>query len=288
VNRPIIVPQKLPKGTENGILKQAGVSIINRSQSLAGLSDPEVREAGRAIFNQELNIRADVTVLGSEVVNGKARVRLQVDGKELVEDYDYVLGAAGRRPQLDNLGLDNTPAQWDSKGRVVYDPASLQLKGTSIYLAGDVNQRAPILHEAADDGRLAALQAVSNGQDEPMARRARMAVMFTDPQVAVVGTPFKSLPEGAVTGSVNFGNQGRARVMLVNRGLLHVYADKEGKFLGAEMVGPQAEHIAHLLAWSLQMGLTLDQMLAMPFYHPVLEEGLRTALRGAQSALRGK
>ncbi|XOT94325.1 dihydrolipoyl dehydrogenase, partial [Alcaligenes pakistanensis] len=65
---------------------------------------------------------------------------------------------------------------WDSKGRVVYDTASLQLKGTSIYLAGDVNQRAPILHEAADDGRLAALQAVSNGQDEPMARRARMAV----------------------------------------------------------------------------------------------------------------
>ena len=264
------------------------VSIINRSQSLAGLSDPEVREAGRAIFSQELDIRADVAVLGSEVVNGKARVRLQVDGKERVEDYDYVLGAAGRRPQLDNLGLDNTPAQWDSKGRVVYDPVSLQLKGTSIYLAGDVNQRAPILHEAADDGRLAALQAISNGQDEPMARRARMAVVFSDPQVAVVGTPFKSLPEGAVTGSVNFGNQGRARVMLINRGLLHVYADKNGKFLGAEMVGPQAEHIAHLLAWSLQMGLTLDQMLAMPFYHPVLEEGLRTALRQAQSALRGK
>lgn len=262
------------------------VSIIARSQSLAGLSDPQVRAAARAIWSQELNLRADVTVLGGEVVDGKARVHLQIDGQEVVEDYDCVLAAAGRRPQLDGLGLENTGAQWDDKGRPVYDKATLRLKGTSIYLAGDVNQRAPILHEAADDGRLAALQAASNGAQAPAARRAPMAVMFTDPQVAVIGTPFKNLPQGAVAGAVNFANQGRARVMLRNQGLLHVYADRNGRFLGAEMVGPDAEHIGHLLAWSLQMELSLDQMLAMPFYHPVLQEGLRTALRQAQSALK--
>lgn len=262
------------------------VAIIARSQSLAGLSDPQVRAAARAIWNRELNLRADVTVLGGEVVDGKAQVRLQIDGQEVVEEYDCVLAAAGRRPQLDGLGLENTGAQWDEKGRPVYDKATLRLKGTSIYLAGDVNQRAPILHEAADDGRLAALQAVSDGAQEPVARRAPMAVMFTDPQVAVIGTPFKNLPQGAVVGAVNFANQGRARVMLRNQGLLHVYADRDGQFLGAEMVGPDAEHIGHLLAWSLQMGLSVDQMLAMPFYHPVLQEGLRTALRQAQSALK--
>ena len=264
------------------------VAIVARSQSLAGLSDPQVREAARAIWTRELNLRADVTVLGGEAVDGKARVRLQVEGREVVEEYDCVLAAAGRRPQLQGLGLENTGAQWDEKGRPVYDQATLQLKGTPIYLAGDVNQRAPILHEAADDGRLAALQAAGSGDAAPGPRRAPMAVMFTDPQVAVIGTPFKALPEGAVVGAVSFANQGRARVMLRNQGLLHVYADREGRFLGAEMVGPDAEHIGHLLAWSLQMGLSLDQMLAMPFYHPVLQEGLRTALRQAQSALKAQ
>ncbi|WP_341669606.1 dihydrolipoyl dehydrogenase [Alcaligenes sp. SDU_A2] len=264
------------------------VSIIARSQSLAGLSDPDVRQAARAIWSKELNLRADVTVLGGDIVDGKARVRLRVNGQEVLEDYDYVLAAAGRTPQLADLGLENTSAQWDEKGRPVYDRATLQLHGTPIYLAGDVNQRAPILHEAADDGRLAALQAVSAGAQPPLTRRAPMAVMFTDPQVAVVGTPFKALPQGAVVGSVNFANQGRARVMLRNQGLLHVYAGADGRFLGAEMVGPDAEHIGHLLAWSLQMELSLEQMLAMPFYHPVLQEGLRTALRQAQSALKGR
>ena len=74
--------------------------------------------------------------------------------------------------------------------------------------------------------------------------------------------------------------------MLRNKGQLHVYADTgTGRFLGAEMVGPDAEHIGHLLAWALQAGMTVEQMLEMPFYHPVVEEGLRTALRDAAAKL---
>ena len=81
-------------------------------------------------------------------------------------------------------------------------------------------------------------------------------------------------------GEVSFEDQGRARVMLRNKGLLRVYGNPEtGRFLGAEMVGPDAEHIGHLLAWALQSRLTVREMLEMPFYHPVVEEGLRTALR---------
>jgi dihydrolipoamide dehydrogenase len=75
--------------------------------------------------------------------------------------------------------------------------------------------------------------------------------------------------------------------MLRNRGLLRVYGDPAtGRFLGAEMAGPDAEHIGHLLAWALQAGMTVAQMLEMPFYHPVVEEGLRTALRDLDARIR--
>jgi len=50
-------------------------------------------------------------------------------------------------------------------------------------------------------------------------------------------------------------------------------------------VGPRVEHLARLLAWSHQQGLTIQRMLEMPFYHPVIEEGLRTALRNARDQL---
>ncbi len=65
-----------------------------------------------------------------------------------------------------------------------------------------------------------------------------------------------------------------------------MYVDTTSRrFVGAEWIGPDAEHIAHLLAWALQMKLTVDTMLEMPFYHPVVEEGLRTALRNAVALL---
>ena len=75
--------------------------------------------------------------------------------------------------------------------------------------------------------------------------------------------------------------------MLQNRGHLRVYADAySGEFLGAEMAGPRAEHIGHLLAWAHQTGQSIQTMLQMPFYHPVIEEGLRTALRDANAKLQ--
>jgi dihydrolipoamide dehydrogenase len=52
------------------------------------------------------------------------------------------------------------------------------------------------------------------------------------------------------------------------------------------MIAPAAEHLGHLLAWALQNQMTIAQMLEMPFYHPVIEEGLRTALRDLDTKLR--
>jgi dihydrolipoamide dehydrogenase len=51
------------------------------------------------------------------------------------------------------------------------------------------------------------------------------------------------------------------------------------------MSGADAEHVAHLLAWALQSGMTVERVLEMPFYHPVVDEGVRMALRDATKKL---
>ena len=74
--------------------------------------------------------------------------------------------------------------------------------------------------------------------------------------------------------------------MAVNQGAMRVYGQaKTGKLLGAEIFGPAAEHLAHLLAWAMQHDMTVAQMLDSPFYHPVIEEAVRTALRDLQRAM---
>jgi len=150
-----------------------------------------------------------------------------------------------------------------------------------------VNDDVPVLHEASDEGRIAGENAARFPRVTPGLRRSPLSITFADPQLATVGSKFSSLPtENVVIGEVNFADQGRSRVMMQNRGVLRVYADvATQRLLGAEMAGPRAEHIGHLLAWPHQQELTIPHMLTMPFYHPVVEEGLRTALRDVAAKL---
>ncbi|RYZ79663.1 MAG: dihydrolipoyl dehydrogenase, partial [Moraxellaceae bacterium] len=74
-----------------------------------------------------------------------------------------------------------------------------------------------------------------------------------------------------------------------NHGAIELYGcPTSHKLLGAELLIHEAEHLAHLLAWSIQQGMTVAELLAMPFYHPVLEEGLRTALVRLNQQLNSK
>ena len=164
-------------------------------------------------------------------------------------------------------------------------------EGSPIFIAGDAGNFIPLLHEAADEGRIAGNNAARVALGKPVKaglRRAPIGVVFTDPQIAIVGGGFRSLQPGSfATGQVNFEDQGRARILLRNKGLMNVYAETAtGRFLGAEMLAPGGEHLAHLLAWALQNRMTIEQMLEMPYYHPVLEEGLRTALHDVNAKLR--
>jgi dihydrolipoamide dehydrogenase len=73
------------------------------------------------------------------------------------------------------------------------------------------------------------------------------------------------------------------------QGLLRIYADRpSGRLLGAEMIGPKGENLAHSICWSIAQGLTVGQMLRLPFYHPVMEEALQAALYDAYRQVDAK
>ncbi|ARP90965.1 dihydrolipoyl dehydrogenase [Bordetella genomosp. 9] len=265
------------------------VRVFGVSGSLGGITDPAVRQSAKKAFQEEFYLDPDARVLETVRDGDQVRVRyVALDNTERTEHFDYALVATGRRPNLGGLALQNTSLKLNAAGVPEYDRTTMQAGDAPIFVAGDANNDLPLLHEAADEGRIAGENAANFPDVKPGRRRAPMAVVFSDPQIAVVGTPYNRLPEGGyVVGEVDFGNQGRSRVMLKNKGRLHVYADRStGRFLGAEMAGPSVEHLAHLLAWSLQQELTVARMLEMPFYHPVVEEGLRTALRDADAQVR--
>lgn len=270
-------------------LQRLGVQVvvINRSEGLAGIQDPTVLATATAIFKHALDLRLQHD-LSAATRNDDGSLCLQLIDNTTKQshslDVDYVLCAVGRRPDFTELELKKTSAVFDEQGRPLIDKQSLQICHTPIYLLGDANGLHPLLHEAVDDGREAAANAARwPVPGQPYPRRCPMSIVFSEPQLMRVGLTFKQLPAEVVIGESSFSNQGRARILLQNQGCLRVYAEPHSmRLLGAEMIGPAAEHMAHLLGWSIQQQLSLEQLLAMPFYHPVLEEGVRSALADAR------
>ncbi|WP_323766756.1 dihydrolipoyl dehydrogenase [Antarctobacter sp.] len=255
------------------------VTLFGRDNLVGPLTDPEVLAEARKNFSDEFDFHPH-----SDVSNHRRTdtgVAVDLDGETL--EYDYALIATGRRPNVDKLGLENTSLELDARGVPVFDLHTGQCGAAPVFIAGDANNIIPLLHEAADEGMAAGYNAAHYPDIRRFTKSAPISVVFSDPQIMMVGETHRALTERGADfdlGSVDWSDQGRARVMGVNKGLLRVYGERNtGRFLGAEMIGPRAEHLAHLLAWSLQSRLTVAEMLERPFYHPVIEEGLRTALR---------
>ncbi len=70
-------------------------------------------------------------------------------------------------------------------------------------------------------------------------------------------------------------------------GLIRVYAEPDGRLIGAAMIGPGVEHLAHLMAIAVQEGWDAATFLDRPFYHPTLEEGLQSAVKAVAERTGG-
>ena len=230
------------------------VKFFIRDNNIGRFSDPVVKETANAIFNDKLDF---------EVVSNMT--------EETFKDYDNVLVAAGRIPNV----VEGIPYTYEDRrdSSTNYD---------NIFIAGDVTGQMTLQHEAADEGHIAGDNAgrVAVGLLKTDGHlRSPLAVVFTDPQIMYVGEPWDHRYK---VGTIDWSNQGRSNIMQKAEGITRLYFDSDDNFVGAEGIGPDAEHHAHWLAMAHQMELTRQQMIDMPFYHPTTIEGIRTALKGVK------
>lgn len=266
-----------PIGLELGqSLSRLGVAVTGFDQlsSIGGLTDPEVLAQAKEILGKEFPLHlgqpAGITIEGDHL-------RVSAGDQSLL--VDQVLCCIGRVPNVTGLGLENLGLPLDRRGLPPFDHRTMQVGDLPVYIAGDVDGERAILHEAGDEGKIAGYNAARGGKT-PFRRKTPIAINFCDPNLCMVGRRFGELdPQTTAIGQIRFAPVGRALVMGQTRGLLRIYADKaSGLLLGAEMIGAKGENLAHLICWSIEMGLTVTRMLRMPFYHPVMEEALQAAL----------
>jgi dihydrolipoamide dehydrogenase len=251
------------------------VTLLDKSDTLAALEDEPVAALLKDVLSRDMAIALGVEIEAT-LRGGKALLRWTGEASGESE-FDHVLVAAGRPPSLDGLDLKVTGLELDKHGVPAFDRETLRCGDSAIFIAGDADADRPVLHEASAEGAIAGYNAARYPDVKPARRCVPFSIMFTDPPLAVIGrTDTKAL----VTGVAEYRDQGRAKVQACAEGLARLHADPgDGRLLGATLFCPGADHLGHLLAWSVEDGLTADALLQRPFYHPTFEEGLKPALR---------
>ncbi len=257
-------------------LAKLGVDVtgFDMLESIGGIEDPAVAETALQIIGKgfpiHLGLAAEITEEGD---------KLRVTAGEHSVLVDKVLASLGRIPNVESLELQNAGIELNERGIPLFNRNTMQCGDSHIFIAGDVNNDIPLLHEAGDEGRIAGSNAVSD-KITAYQRKTPLAINFCEPNICHVGMRWPELDQDQVAiGEVQLAPVGRALIMGQNKGIIRVYADKvSGKMLGAAMVCVSGENLAHLLAWSIQQELTVGDLIQMPYYHPVIEEALQAAL----------
>jgi dihydrolipoamide dehydrogenase len=224
-------------------------------------------------------IMVDSKVLSiTETPGGGFEVEIEHAGRTVREQYAQVLVAIGRRPNTDDIGLQNTRVKTDDKGFILTGP-DCRTEEPNIFAIGDAATGPMLAHKASREGKVAA-EVIANG-NAAFDNRAIPAVVFTDPEIAWTGLTEREAQEQGV--AVNIGRfplsaLGRARTLGRTDGLVKVIAEPDtGLILGVGIVGPMASELIAEATLAVEMGATLEDIMVTIHPHPTLSEAFLEA-----------
>lgn len=261
------------------------VEVLQRGPLLR-MYDPEFGEERYRASQDPANFPIHLHSTLEHAVAHDTGVTCQIKlGEEHLErTYDYVLVATGRRPNLDELALENTSIERDERGGIVHDE-QMQTSVPHIFTAGDVTGHHQILHFAAEMGKVAGENAANPDANATMDYdKHLLAVSFDQFPSALIGlTEQEAVSRGidVVTATRHFNSIGLGILKRHEYGLWKIVVERStGRIIGSQVLGPTvAGELVQLLVPILANGNTVADVVNMTWYHPTYAEILHSLAR---------
>ncbi|OFI49031.1 dihydrolipoyl dehydrogenase [Floricoccus tropicus] len=242
---------------------------------LNGFDDEMIKVVVDEFKERHIDIVTNARAKSSEQTADSVKVTYEVDGKEEVLEADYVLVSVGRRPNTDELGLNNTDIKMTDRGQIeVNNRQETSVPG--IYAIGDIVAGPMLAHKASYEAKIAAANAA--GDDELNCAVAIPAVAYCDPELATMGETPDSAKEKGLNFNIAkfpFAANGRAITMNATNGFVRILTDKDTHvIIGAQVAGPGASDLISEFAVAIENGLSSEDISMSIHPHPTLGEAI--------------
>ncbi len=255
------------------------VTVLQRSNQVIKEADSDVAEA----LVTALQKRGAKVVCGTKLVRAERtpagkRILYVFNGREQAVEADEILYALGRKPAVRGLALDKAGVETTKSGAIVVNDR-MQTSQPHIFAAGDVTGLYEIVHIAIHQGELSARNAARILKGESMRSidyRLKMFIMFTEPELGVVGITEREAAERGLDVKVArypFKDHGKSIVRGETEGFVKLVVDAtSGEIVGGAVVGPAASELIHEVAVAMHFRSTAATFASIPHYHPTLSE----------------
>ncbi|MGZ5937323.1 MAG: dihydrolipoyl dehydrogenase [Rhizomicrobium sp.] len=250
-----------------------------------GLDGEVGKQFQRILTRQGMKFQLSTKVTGVEKKDGALIVTVEpaAGGEKKEIETDIMLVSIGRRPFVDNLGLDKVGVALDARGRVVTD-AHFATNVPGIWAVGDCREGPMLAHKAEDEATACAERIA--GRAGHVNYDAIPAVVYTAPEVASVGKTEEELKAAGIAykvGKFPFTANARAKTIAATDGFAKVIADaKTDRVLGVHILGAEAGNLIAEAALAIEFGASSEDIARTSHAHPTLTEAVRQAAMGVE------
>ena len=251
------------------------VTLIQRSPHILHEFDGDAAQVIEEVFLREgMTVYTRTKLVDARKVGTHKEVAFEHQGKIVRVQAEEVFYALGRRPNIGSLGLEKIGVQVEYE-RIATNHR-MQTSVPHIYAAGDCTGLHEIVHIAIQQGEIAAHNIAHPDRPRQMDYRLLSEIIFTEPQVAVVGLTEKKAHVKNVNYLVAkypFNDHGKSLIMEAKDGFVKLLADPlNGEILGGCCVGPSGGELIHEIVAAMYKRMSVHELAAMPHYHPTLAE----------------
>lgn len=257
------------------------VAVFEMLPRVVAKEDEDIsKEMTRLFKKQGIRIETSVKVSGIErTAKGVKFVAEFADGKKETMEYDTLLVAVGRKPNTENIGLENTKAELD-RGFIKVD-GYMQTAEPGLYAIGDILAGYPQLAHAATREAVAAVGHIAGKPGAPILPERIPNATYTEPGIGSVGlteAEAKSRGYDVKVGKFPFVANSKAKIMGQSDGFVKVVTDgKYGEILGVHIIGPHAYELISEAVTAMEAEATVDTLINTVHAHPTLYEAVGEA-----------